>query len=246
MKKFLAFSVAASVLVASTAGFAASGPMPQGTFAIGAERITGVFHGTFKNDPFPGQNPPGDEADITGIELFGSGAFVGGGGNGRFGGTLTGGDSRNMFVIPRIGFDYFIIDGLSLGGSLTVLSFGYSDPNARPPDGRGSVTDFLFAPRVGYAYMFGDVVGIWPRGGLAYTHGSNDPDAGGGDSSHYFAFDIDVPLIIAPVKNFAFTVGPVFDITLGGSQTGRLPPPEYTRDASLVLFGLSAGVVGLL
>ena len=59
MKKFLSFSVAASLIGVSATGLAASGPMPQGTFAIGAERITGVFHGTFKNDPFPGQNPPG-------------------------------------------------------------------------------------------------------------------------------------------------------------------------------------------
>src|ERR1044071_660526 len=121
MKKFLAFSVAASLIGASTTALAASGPMPQGTFAIGAERITGVFHGTFKNDPFPGDNPPGDNASVTGVEFLGSGVFAGA----NAGGGFTVGDSRNMFAIPRVGFDYFIIDGLSLGGSLSVVTFSY-------------------------------------------------------------------------------------------------------------------------
>jgi hypothetical protein len=77
-------------------------------------------------------------------------------------------------------------------------------------------------------------------------HGSIDPDQGGGSSNHYFVFEVDVPLIIAPVKNFAITVGPLFDISLGGSQTDRLPPPERTRDASITMFGLTAGLLGIL
>jgi hypothetical protein len=218
-------------MVSASATALAAGPMEQGTFAIGGERLMGVFHADAKNDPYPGQNPPGDEDGYTFVGLMGNGG-------------LDTSDSRSMFMAPRIGLDYFIIDGLSLGGSLMVWSVGYNDANS-PND--GSITNFLFAPRVGYAYMFGDVVGIWPRGGLSYVHGSVNPDPGGGNSSHYFAFNIDVPLIIAPVKTFAFTVGPIFDVTFGGSQTDRgRPVPEQTRDASLLLFGLSVGIVGLL
>lgn len=230
MNKSLAFSMAAALVAVSLPAGAESGPMPQGTFTVGAERLTGIVHGTAKNDPFPGQNPnAGDEDGITSFALLGNGTF-------------PPDDSRSMFFMPRVGFDYFIIDGLSLGGSLTFISISDNDEDSANDF---TVTNFLFAPRVGYAYMFGDVVGIWPRGGISYVHGSVDPDQGGGSSSHYFAFEVDVPLVIAPVKNFGITVGPLFDVTLGGSQTERLPPPDHTRDASLVMFGLSAGIMGI-
>lgn len=230
MKKNLVFSMVLAATAVSFPALAESGPMPQGTFTVGAERLTGIVHGTIKNDPFPGQNPnAGDEDGITSVAFLGNGLF-------------SADDSRSMFFMPRVGFDYFIIDGLSLGGSFTVHTISDNDEDSANDV---SFTNILFAPRVGYAYMFGDVVGIWPRGGISYVHGSVDPDQGGGASSHYFAFEIDVPLIIAPVKNFGITVGPLFDVTLGGSQTERLPPPEHTRDASLVLFGLSAGIMGI-
>jgi len=217
---------------------AASGPMPQGTFTVGAERLMGIFHGALENDPYPSNNPNarGDDTGVTLVTLFGNGVATNGGG-------LGGVDSRAMFVVPRIGFDYFIIDGLSLGGTLGLWSASVHD--SIDPQNDFSATNFLFSPRIGYAYMFGDVVGIWPRGGLAYTHGSVDPDQGGNFSNHYFAFEVDVPLIIAPVPNVGFTVGPLFDVTFGGSQSRELPPPELSRDSSLVLFGLSAGMVAI-
>jgi hypothetical protein len=240
MKKILAFSTAAALTTLSLQAGAASGPMPQGTFTVGAERLMGITHSSLKNDPYPGQ-PPDESGEwgVTTVTLLGNGVMYDPGAN-----NGSGVDSRQMFLMPRIGLDYFIIDGLSLGGSLTFLSASVHD--ARNPNNDGSATMFLFQPRVGYAYMFGDVVGIWPRGGFAYTHGSVDPDLAPSWSNHYFALDIDVPLIIAPVKNFAFTVGPVFDITFGGSQSDPLPPPERSRDASLTMFGLTAGVLGIL
>jgi hypothetical protein len=236
MKKSLAFSTAAVLVAVSLPAGAASGPMEQGTFTVGAERLTGIVHASLKNDPFPGQPPQDfDDDGVTAVTFLGNGGYAD-----RFPG-----DSRATFAIPRVGFDYFIIDGLSLGGSITVLSYSNNDSTPRNQD--FSVTNFLIAPRVGYAYMFGDVVGIWPRGGLSYVHGSYDPDWAEADrSSHYFAFEVDVPLIIAPVKNFGITVGPLFDVTFGGSQTDRRRiAPEQTRDASLVLFGLSAGLMGI-
>lgn len=240
MKKSLALSMAAALTVTSLPALAASGPMPKGTFTVGAERLTGIVHASLKNDPFPLDRPERASDDgVTSVLFLGNGAYT------TNSGGIAGGDSRVMFAIPRIGFDYFIIDGLSLGGSFTVLTF--SDNDNMPGNQDYSVTNFLFAPRVGYAYMFGDVVGIWPRGGLSYTHGSWDPDFGrASESSHYFAVEIDVPLVIAPVKNFGITVGPLFDATLGGSQTdhgGNVG--NQTRDASLVLFGLSAGIMGI-
>src|SRR6185503_15220765 len=92
----------------------------------------------------------------------------------------VGGVASGVYQAPRIGFDYFIINGLSLGGSFTIVSISTD---------AGSGTDILFAPRVGYAYMFSDMFGIWPRGGFSYWHQSVDPDGPGDQSAHAFAFN---------------------------------------------------------
>jgi hypothetical protein len=242
MKKSLAFSSAVALIAAPLPAGAESGPMERGTFTVGAERLTGVYHASLENDPFPNQPPQPQNYDDDSVTAI---VFLGNGGYADRARDPVRGDSRNMYAVPRVGFDYFIINGLSLGGSISILTHSNNDRHPRNED--YSVTNFLFAPRVGYAYMFGSVVGIWPRGGLSYVSGSFSPDGWEASrSSHYFAFEIDVPLIIAPVKNFGITVGPLFDVTFGGSQTDRRRNVgEQTRDSSLVLFGLSSGVMGI-
>lgn len=234
MKQSLAISLAAALVAVSAPALAASGPVAQGTFAIGAERMMGIAHASARDDSDPNQVT----TSTTAIFLFGNGGY-------------GAGDARVLYAVPRIGLDYFIIDGLSLGGSFTLLHASTSQTERGVTTDTGSTTGFLFAPRVGYAYMFGEVIGIWPRGGISYAHDSDDPanPIESGSSGHVFAFDLDVPLLIAPVKNFAITVGPIFDVTFGGSHSrnyrrGDIPPPD--RDIGLTLFGLSAGVVGLI
>jgi hypothetical protein len=71
------------------------------------------------------------------------------------------------FNSPRLGIDGFIIDSLSLGGSLVV---GHdADPDN---------TWFLVAPRVGYAIGIGRSFGFWPRGGLTLWNGNGNDDGG--------------------------------------------------------------------
>lgn len=237
--------LAALAVTTSALPALAGGPMPQGTFTIGAERLMGIAHADVKDTP----PAPLQQTDFgaTSITFLGNGGFNAGVGVGN--GRDTFGDPRAIYVNPRVGLDYFIIDGLSLGGSFTLL---HTSVSPSQPAGPGfSETDWLFAPRVGYAYMFSDVVGIWPRGGISYSHDSQDYDdpTQNGSSGHVFALDLDVPFLIAPVKDFAITVGPVFDVTLGGSQglnyrRGDVPPPDI--GVSMTLFGLYAGVVGIL
>ena len=141
---------------------------------------------------------------------------------------------RSPTKFPRIGLDGFVIDGLSLGGSFTVI---HTEPEG------GSTTDVLVAPRIGFGFMFGRVVGIWPRGGISYWHQS-----GPGDnlSAHSFAFDLDVPLLIAPTRSFAFEVGPILDVSFGGSRDVDAANTTNSVDTSFTQFGISAGIVGLL
>jgi hypothetical protein len=200
-----------SVLVSGTAHAEA---IESGTFALGAERLTGMFHADDKTGNTPSRGS-------TTIALLGNGGNVG--------------VASNAFLFPRVGLDGFIIDGLSLGGNLIVWHTSY--------DG-GSATSFIIEPRIGFAFMFGRVVGIWPRGGFGYWNYSQSPDQGpGGVDAHCFAFTVDVPLIIRPVRPFAITVGPILDVGFAGKQTPNGGP---SQDVSFTQFGLSAGMVAFL
>jgi hypothetical protein len=73
----------------------------------------------------------------------------------------------SIFQSPRLGIDGFIIDHLSLGGSIWI--WHYSGPDR---------TGLLFGPRVGYAIPFSEHFGIWPRGGLTFWNTSRDDNDG--------------------------------------------------------------------
>ncbi|HEX3596500.1 MAG TPA: hypothetical protein VHU80_15425 [Polyangiaceae bacterium] len=204
---------AGMVLVSSRAS---ANAIDKGTFALGAERITGVFHADEKVDGL-GSN------GTTAIALFGNSVDS----------PLAG-----AWQFPRLAFDYFVTNGLSLGGSFVVLS--------RSPEG-STQTDILVAPRIGFGYMFTRVVGIWPRGGISYWHASRSAD--NTDTSvdaHSFAFDVDVPLLIAPTRSFAIEIGPLLDVGFAGRASAAFVGGGVARDTSFVQFGLSAGIVGLL
>jgi hypothetical protein len=195
------------------------GPVGKGTFVLSAERLTGVFHSDASFDP-------GGSVGTTTIALFGMGA------------TTPLGTGIGIMEVPRIGFDGFVIDGLSIGG--TVAIFNASNDN-------GSETDFLVAPRVGYAYMFSGAIGIWPRGGLSYWHSSFSPNRGRDEAdAHAFAFSLDCPLVIFPSRVLAITVGPLLDVSFGGRQTFYAGNGAVNQrvDFSVTQFGLSAGVAG--
>src|SRR5262249_24873431 len=119
-------------------------------------------------------------------------------------------DAASAFTLPRVGLDGFITDGLSLGGTFIVI-------HNTPPS--GPQTAFVLQPRVGFGFMFSRVVGIWPRGGVGYWNYSGPAE----DAGHWFAFNLDVPLIIRPVRHFAITVGPVLDVGFAGKR--NLPGP---------------------
>lgn len=133
------------------------------------------------------------------------------------------------FDVPRISFDYLIIDHLSIGGSL-----GYY---ATDPDDGPDVSAFLFHPRVGYAYAFGRVVGIWPRAGLTYHTVDVDDDF----EESGLALSLECPFTFSPATHFAFHVGPTFDVDMFGE---RDPNPVDEGDHKYRAFGLNAGLLG--
>jgi hypothetical protein len=130
------------------------------------------------------------------------------------------------YSAPRVAFDYFVTDGLSLGASI-----GFSAAS-----GEENYREFLFNPRIGYAYMFGAVVGVWPRVGVTYQ----DQKAPIGKVA-LLAVSVEASLVVVPAEHVAITLGPTFD----GGLVGKINPPgaeqgktDYAQDE----FGFHVGL----
>jgi hypothetical protein len=88
-------ALALAFVVAPALAAAAEGPVPTGTLALGAERLSGFFHIT--EDPEDGDSETTDEF------------------------ALLSAQSAFPSDMPRFAFDDFVTDGLSLGGSLSFV-----------------------------------------------------------------------------------------------------------------------------
>lgn len=113
--------------------------------------------------------------------------------------------------------DYFIIDGLSLGG---FISFDYSK------SGAGDGSRFGIGPRIGYNLKLSDNLSLWPKAGFAYAHSSStvSTDVGNGAtvarnrSGDAIAMNLFVPLMIHPAAHFFAGFGPFLDVDLSGDD----------------------------
>ncbi len=190
-----------------------------GQFTIAVERMTGLF--------FDRESVPNSTLKTTHLALLGNDS----------GGSIS--------ATPRAAFDYFVIDGLSLGGSIAYMSHA--------PSGGPSLKTFLFSPRVGYAYAFDNTFSIWPRVAFTYSHQSfsvQAPNSIGqmtltNASGHFTQLSLEAMLGISPMKNVAFLAGPLIDIGLGGSRsyTDPVTNTEASSSDKLTSFGLSAGLL---
>ncbi len=133
------------------------------------------------------------------------------------------------FDVPRFAFDYLVADHFSIGGSFGYASLDVDDGN--------DYSTLVIAPRVGYLYSFGRVVGIWPRGGFTYhtTNIDNLFDEKG------FALSLECPFTFSPASHFAVHVGPTFDVDMFGS---RDPSPIDKGDRTYRTIGLNVGLLG--
>jgi hypothetical protein len=224
----------------SGTSLAAEGPMPAGTLAIGGEHLTGLFHTSISASA----NNVESDGSVTHFALLGMG-------------------SGAPAETPRIGLDGFVIDGLSLGGTLGI-DHSSGDQNAAvgagaitvSTSGSSSSTTLILAPRIGYAVMFTNSIGIWPRGGIVYYHSwiSNEPIATPGTprpstdaTLHFIGLGLDAPFIFAVSPGFAITAGPMMELAFDGGYSLDNPPAGTTVtsiDMSYTTFGLSVGLLG--
>lgn len=133
--------------------------------------------------------------------------------------------SESAFHQPRAAFDFFVTDGLSLGGSVAYYSWsGDSDRNG-----------FLLYPRIGYGIGLGDSVTFWPRGGLTYF---SEEDAGGGTTYDQVAMSFEAMFVLWPRQSWGIQIGPTLDLGMSGSAGDA--------DFSQRAFGITFGMLGSL
>ncbi|MGC4089872.1 MAG: hypothetical protein QM756_18695 [Polyangiaceae bacterium] len=197
-----------------------------GTFALGVERLFGFVHTSESSDR---ENVQQTNSNTT-VSLLGSGL------------------SRTSVVysFPRLAFDYFPIDHLSVGGSIAYFHVSGSQTleagGVSQETDQGTTSGFIFAPRAGYAFMFSGMLGLWPRAGLTYLTASTSGAADVGWSGNRFAFTLEAPLVIAPVPHVAFLVGPTLDLGVTGSSEVRIGNTTTSVDTTATEFGVQAAI----
>jgi len=224
-----------------------------GSIVVSGERLTGVYYNQTKTDGdgFDDGDPVTIETDTsaTTVAFLGSGLGAGPAG------------------VPRAAFDYFFMQSMSLGLSLTYGSRSATDeiqgttmmgmtvvPFAQEVD--TTETLFVIAPRFGYAIGFTDLLGLWAHGALTYTRFGVErqsrtlaPGTGIGEDSETtvsaFGLAVDAQLVIAPIDHVAFGVGPLFEIAPIGDfdASDTTDPSSVDGEASILSLGITAGLI---
>jgi hypothetical protein len=241
-----------SLLAMTSQAEAQSSFTRAGSIVVSAERLTGVYYNDIETegDGFEDGDPitTNTEAGGTTVAFLGSGLDAAPSG------------------VPRVGFDYFFMDSMSLGLSLTYGSRSNTDEISGTRTMGNTIVSFsqevettntLFsiAPRFGYGLRFTPLLGLWVRGALAYTRFSTErqvrnitPNAGlAGDSETrvgVFGLAADAALMITPVDHVAFGVGPLFELSPFGDfdYEERTDDGSLEGDANVLSIGLSAGL----
>ena len=227
-----------SVLVAFLPGTAwgqAASFGRAGQFAVSGERLLGVFvhkAETDLNTTATGGGPAGGSVTVDASTETDATEFV----------LLGNSDQVGPAGAPRIAFDFFPIDGLSIGGALLYEHHSAENDTTGTATFMGQslaidrtqteidTSVFGIAPRVGYAYMFTPNVGIWPRGGISYVTSNSeeketvtDTTGGGGVQTtdtettiNHLSVAIDAMLVLSPVEHVGFGIGPFVEIPLSG------------------------------
>lgn len=172
-----------------------------------------------------------------------------------------------FYTVPRVGFDYTIIDNVTIGGDIVLFFTMGGSENTHTDFNNGSTTDlsvsrpgvtlFGFAPRGGYIIGLNDIFAIWLRGGISYynettkrdlTDQNNNKIGSQSDTTWTLGLDLDPQFVIAPTSHFAFTVGPAVDIPLAGKFTDERSAGGVTQstsvDYSQFNFSINAGILG--
>lgn len=158
--------------------------------------------------------------------------------------NLFGGGASGL---PRLALDYFVTEGVSVGGSFIFMTqSGEVENDPGTNQDLGSIQTLLVHPRVGYAMPFDETFSIWPRAGIFYLSQTIKPDQGDDISSSAFDITLEALLGISPFSHFAILVGPYLDIGVSGSRDVPSTTGTGTEsaDRTLTMYGLTTSIVG--
>jgi hypothetical protein len=168
--------------------------------------------------------------------------------------NLLWGDSTTPYSTPRLGLDFVVAQGFTVGGSIAFINktgkFERSGGGFNASADTPTTTAFALAPRLGYLLPVNPMIGFWFKGGITYFSSKTEAKSMTGTSSTTvtgLAFNIEPELIITPVPHFGLTVGAVGDIGLSGTTTFQPESGPSTDHATKVTnFGIIAGILGYI
>lgn len=251
MKQHVFAVVAAVGLLSAPAALAAdaapAGIANKGNFIVSAERMFGL---SFNSRSEESEVTPGNKVKSTTSHTDISVLF-----------PISG--FRSPYMIPRIGMDFTVIDGLTIGGAIGFArgaSTVKSELGGQSTERDGpSLTAFLISPRVGYILPLGDNMGLWLRGGITYFSLSSSSESTTGtpptttkntSGESGVALSLDPVFLITPVPHFGFYGGVMADIGLTGKDKSERVSGGTTQstetDMKYQNFGLNFGLVGWL
>ncbi len=203
----------------------------QGTKVLGVDRAVGLHTYSVTVEPDGGGE----------LTVSGSSVAI------PFGFSYTGEDTVgvNPGAVPRLGFDYFIRDNVSIGGTI-----GYYSVSGETDTGGGStdlpnISGHAIHLRAGYVLPIWGVY-FWPRGGLQYVFSHTEIDAIDYDLT-WSALDLTAePVFFLPLGSSGFGVlaGAVFDFALAGTFRQEDGGNTVEGDTQLSNIGLVAGLIG--
>ncbi len=175
----------------------------QGQFTLAAERLFG-FHWISRS----WENPDGADGDGT-ARMVGLGWHY----------------AQDVpYNQPRAGFDYFLTDSFTLGGSLGFFSGDTDDMGGVEYDG------ILVAPRLGYAMPLSRTISFWPRGGFTYITT---------DDRYVLALSGEAAFVFQPQPNWGLLLSPTLDIGPFGEEGDD-------QDITAHSIGVTVGLLGIL
>lgn len=133
-----------------------------------------------------------------------------------------GGVTPNPFAIPRIGGDFILPSGLTLGGAVGFSYISASSRSGPRSQDVGSVTLYTLTPRVGYRIPLSDRIDLTPRAGLTFAGGSVSPaDTDASGSIFAVAIGADAPFAFRLTDSFNLLAGVGLDYTVSATVTAE-------------------------
>lgn len=160
----------------------------RGKISVALERGFGVHYTSQNEDP----EGPGNDRDRDGASI----------------GVLWYG-ALTPYHWTRAAIDGFIMDRLSLGGSIAF----YTQVGDFDDDG------FLFAPRVGYALPLSQMFTFWPRGGVTFWDQGN---------RSVFGISLEGMFVFSPNPNWGVLFGPTLDWGFIGGAGNDVDYSEFS------------------